>query len=501
MRAAVSKSTAPLLLGLGADGKLQAIVDRSGRLRFDWSLAGHRDAADILGFLFEIPSAPANELSLELPEGFTPAVRRGVVVGSEPAGQQMRRWHIELGGHHRFLVRMLPAGSSGRRPQLALLRQATTYDFSLRGLEVSAQWRLQVHNQPLPQVTVLLDPGLQLVSARYGDASLPWSAAPLADGQGTRVVLTLPEPIRDDERLLRLRAIGPSVLDRPWRLPRIRAEGLFWQEGSITLLTPEPLLINRIVPVGCGQTGTGPLSAPRAGEALQFQAFQPDATVELSLVRVRRRSKCWSATAIDLGTEEVAARVAADFRVTEGARLAIAADVAQRWTIDAVESTPPEAVADWSLSPQPGRGQRLTIRLATGLSPTRPLRLAIAKVVGDTPCADHRTGSSAHGVCGLHTDDLLPVRFRDAADGKQLVAVRPAASYALKLSGAERIKQLRADDLTAAELALWANPPQDLLFEYDARANRLEVALVAQKAEHAGDDPTRRSSENELRHV
>ena len=83
-------------------------------------------------------------------------------------------------------------------------------------------------------------------------------------------------------------------------------------------------------------------------------------------------------------------------------------------------------------------------------------------------------------------DDLLPVRFRNAADGKQLIAVRPAASYALKLSGAERIKQLRADDLTAAELALLANPPQDLLFEYDARANRLEVALVAQKAKYAG---------------
>ena len=375
----------------------------------------------------------------------------------------MRRWHIELGGNHRFLVRILPAGSSGRRPQLALLRQSTTYDFSLRGLEVSAHWRLQVHNQPLHQVTVLLDPGLQLVSARYGDASLSWSATPLADGQGTRVVLPLPEPIRDDERLLRLDAVGPSVLDRPWRLPRIRAEGLFWQEGTITLLTPEPLLINRIVPVGCGQTGTGPLSAPRTGETLQFQAFQPDATVELSLARCPATLQVRSATAIDLGTEEVTARVAADFRLTEGVRLTIAADVAQHWTIDAVESTPPEAVADWSLRPQPDRGQRLAIRLAAGLSPTKPLRLAITahRLFGEssrhTPRAD-----PAHGVCGLGIDDLLPVRFRDAADGKQLIAVRPAASYALKLSGAERLKQLRADDLTAAELALLANPPQDL---------------------------------------
>ena len=119
----------------------------------------------------------------------------------------MRRWQIELGGSHRFRLRILPAGAAGHRPQLALLRESRTYDFSLRGVEVSAQWRLQVHNEPLQQVTVLLDPGLQLVSARCGDTSMPWSAAPPAGGQGTRVVLALPEPIRDAERVIRLSAV------------------------------------------------------------------------------------------------------------------------------------------------------------------------------------------------------------------------------------------------------------------------------------------------------
>ena len=306
-----AKDSRRAALGLGDDGKLEALVERSGQLRFDWSLAGRRDSADVLGFLFEMPHAAASALSIDMPKGFTPALDRGVIVGSEPAGQEAHRWHIELGGCHRFRMRVLPAGVASRRPQLALLRESRTYDFSLHGVEVLAQWRLQVHNEPLQQITVLLDPGLQLVSARYGDTSLPWSAAPAADGQGTRVVLTLSEPICDTERVLHLVALGQLVLDRPWRLPLVRAEGLFWQEGSITLLTPEPLVTDRIVPLGCGQTGTGPLSAPRAGESLQFQAFEPDATVELSLSRRTATLQVLSAAAVERGGEEVTVRVAA----------------------------------------------------------------------------------------------------------------------------------------------------------------------------------------------
>ena len=272
-------------LGLAGSGKLEAMVDQSGQWQFDWSLAGRRDSTEILSFVLETPAAPAAQLSIELPKGFTPAIDRGMVVGSEPVGERTIRWQIEFGGCRRLRLRILPIGVVGQRPQLALLRELRTYDLSLRGVEVTAQWRLQVHNRPLQQVAVLLDPELQLVSARYGDAFLTWSATQAAPGQATRVVLALPEPIRDTERVIRLTALGKPRLDQPWRLPRIRGEGLFWQEGNISLLTAEPLVANRIVPIGCEQTAVGPLSAPRTGESIQFQSFEPAATVEVLISR------------------------------------------------------------------------------------------------------------------------------------------------------------------------------------------------------------------------
>ena len=276
------QGVAPLALGTGGDGKLQAVVERSGRLGFDWSLAPRRDLDNAASFSFELPPAAAGVLLLELPKRFIPAVDRGMIVGSEPAGTGVNRWRIELGGQNRFRLRFDLANARHRR-QLILLQESRTYDCSLRGVEVSALWTLEVHNEPLKRIVVLLDPELQLVSARSGDSPIPWSAAPAAVGSPTRVTLRFPEPIRQGEHVIRLRALSRPVLDRAWRLPRIRPEGLFWQEGSISLLVSEPLLADRVAPLGCGQTDVGRLSAPRVGKSMQFQSFDADATVEVLL--------------------------------------------------------------------------------------------------------------------------------------------------------------------------------------------------------------------------
>ena len=103
-----------------------------------------------------------------------------------------------------------------------LLRQSVVYDFSLRGGDVSAQVQLDVPDQPLRQVVLELDPTLQLVSARVGNRSVPWSTTASVKGGSNRVVLDIPEPIQGASQSLRLGALAPLITDKPWRLPRIR---------------------------------------------------------------------------------------------------------------------------------------------------------------------------------------------------------------------------------------------------------------------------------------
>ena len=49
-----------------------------------------------------------------------------------------------------------------------------TYEFTKRGVTFRVL-RLDVHNEPLQRIFLRLDPGLQLLAARYGDVDIPWS--------------------------------------------------------------------------------------------------------------------------------------------------------------------------------------------------------------------------------------------------------------------------------------------------------------------------------------
>ncbi len=185
-------------LGLGPRGKLEVLVQRSGRLEFDWSLAGSRDAAGVVSFELELPPCPTNRLILDVPQELTPVAERGVVfeagevIETGAAGEGFRRWQIELGGYRQCRLRLMPAAGGGSRKgeggrekgegdpsrpsplasrpsPLALLRESVVYDFSPHGVDVTVRLNLEVQHEPLQQITLALDGELQLVGAQYGD--------------------------------------------------------------------------------------------------------------------------------------------------------------------------------------------------------------------------------------------------------------------------------------------------------------------------------------------
>ena len=463
-----AKST-PAALGLGSDGRLQVLVERSGPLRLEWSLAARRQAAEGMSYHFELPACPVNRLRLDLPEKLAPVVDRGVAMDVGPAEGGLRRWQIELGGNARVHLRLAPTGAVERRPRLVLLRQSTTYDFSPRGVEVSAQLKLDVHNEPLTEVALAIEPPLQLVSALIGDVPIASSEVSSPPNKAARLVLTLPQPLRDGTGVLRLKAMARLVAGQPWRLPRISVEGTFWQEGSMTLLVPAPLELEQIQPTGCRQSAVGALSAPRTGQSVQFDCFGPDAALNLTLAQRHPAMQLVSGVATALGDGKLTSRVTTDFRTAEASLFSLEAEVAAPWTIDSIEPFPADALDDWALEGVDG-GRKLTVRLAKALGPTRPIRLVVVA---------RRLYASPGPALGI--DDLVPLRFLGSADDKRLVALRAAAAYELKLTGAERLHRVNPQSLTAAELDLFAGPPGDILFHDDLGAAGLEVSSQDRK--------------------
>src|SRR5262249_16154811 len=67
------------IVGNDQQGRLAAVVDRTGIMRGEWTLRGELDTEGVLGFHLRLPACPINVLRLTLPDGFAPAADGGSV--------------------------------------------------------------------------------------------------------------------------------------------------------------------------------------------------------------------------------------------------------------------------------------------------------------------------------------------------------------------------------------------------------------------------------------
>lgn len=492
----LSEPRQPAVFAMGEDGKLGIRAARPGQLQLKWSLRGRANPTHVgrpfqavsnslerpsygsIEFLLDLPVCPANHLVLLLPKQLAPQVERAVVLREGSAGEGADQWRIELGGRGRCRLRVVPRGDLYAASKLNTLQEALTYEFSLLGLELSAQWTLDVPSAPLRQLAVDLDPSLQLVAAHFGGESIPWSVMAAADPRkGTQVVLELPETFQGARRVLRLGAVATSVVGRPWRLPTMRPQGIFRQEAVATLIVPSPMTLGDLKVSGGRQTQTSPLPAPQSGQVAELQLFSPGAAIEVVLARPESPPEFDCGTALELSGVDMAAEVTARFRLAEGQRFQIDADVSARWIIDSVETVPANALEDWTvLRSGPGTNARLSIRLAKALCEARPLKVIVQSRHHYSPLGRLLT-----------RDDLVPIEFHGSGAGRRLVSIRAAEAYQLRLPGAERLTRVDPRELTPADLELFDDRPEGLVFVDDAQARPVAIGLEPQTPSPARD--------------
>jgi hypothetical protein len=462
-------------LGQGPDGQLMVLVERSGSLRLSWSLHGQRDSQGTVELPLEFPPSPSTLLTLDLPANVTPLTDCGLVTKEATSVAPLNRWRIELGGHHRVGLRIVPTEALEKHRQQTRVRQSLVYDISPQGLDLSAQLQFDVYNEPLRQVVVALDPGLRLVTVRSNSVAVPWSSmTPLPGSNATRVVLEFPEPLQGLGRTVRLRLLAPLQLGPPWRLPGLRPEGMLWQEGNATLLATSPLVIERLTPIESRQVKVSPLSAPRSGESMELQYFGPNAGAEIVLGHPQSPVQLNCATTVELSGGELTARVTADFSVTDGEVFELEAEASRQWIVDSVESVPGEVLRDWNLEKSEAGSPKLTIRLAKALSPSRPVRLQIT---------GRRLQSPLRRWLGVK--ELVPLQFRAGPDGRRLISLRGVEPYQLKTTGADRLTTIDPQNVDATAARLLNGWVGKLLFEQDAGAEDLRVSVEPQSSQYA----------------
>lgn len=463
-----------VVFGLASDGRLAVYVDRSAPLLIDWSLRGHRDAAGTAVFDLDLPRSAFASLSIDLPAGMLPSVSSGVIAA--PAADN-GRWRVELGGQNHCLLKVAPSGAASPFRRLALLQQVMRYDFSPGGLDVTAELTLDVHNEPLQQLELDVDADLQLMSARFGDLDAPWSVASTAEARGKRrIVVEFPQPLLGPRQQVQLKALAPLAAERLWTLPTIQPQGVFWQEGSVLLLVPAPLSIDRLLPLGCRQSRAGTLPAPLSGESVELQAFSPGAAVKVLLSRRREPVRLVSAAQIEVSPDRLSGTWIGEFRIDRGERLALSAEILHGWVIDSATSLPDGDVATNEASPLDLEGRVLTMHLAQALSPNHPIRLKIA----------------AHAIASpqqrpVRAGEFEMLKFRGVSVDRRLLSAEGRLPYQLRFDGAEEQPRLEADKLSSAERQCFAEAPQGAVFDVTRSKGGWTASLEEQPPRYAAE--------------
>lgn len=463
-----------VVMGLASDGRLAVYVDHQAPLVIDWSLRGHRDAVGALSFDLELPRSPFASLSLKLPAGMVPSVSAGVIAESPAEGN---RWQIELGAQNRCLLKATPAGAASSFRRLALLKQETRYDFSPGGVDVTAALTLDVHNEPLQQLELEMDADLQLMSARFGDLDVPWTIAATDGLRGKqRIVVEFPQPLLGPRQQVQLQALAPLASERLWTLPTVRPQDVFWQEGSVRLLVPAPLSLDRLLPIGCRQSKAELLAAPLSGESVELQSFSPHAAVKVLLSRRKEPVRLKSGTQIEVGPERLTGVWVGEFNIDRGERLALTAEILHGWVVDSVTSLPDGATVANDGGPLDLEGRVLTVHLARALSLHHPVKLKIA----------------AHAIAApnqrpVRASEFEMLRFRGVSVEGRFLSTKGRLPYQLHFEGAEEQPRLEADALTTEVLEYFTEAPQGAVFDVTKTRGAWTVSLEERPPRYAAD--------------
>ncbi|OYV94717.1 MAG: hypothetical protein B7Z73_02690, partial [Planctomycetia bacterium 21-64-5] len=461
-------------LGVGASGKMAIVVSRPDTLLLDWSLRGRRDASGSLVFSLEFPPSTVCELDLALPDSVVPVLPEGVAAG-DAADRKRGRWRFELGGRTRGQLKLDASDAHSRQRRLALLHEKTTYRFSLGGLDVASQLKLDVHREPLRHLQLDLDPRLRVVSVQYGGSELAWSVNPAAASGGEHtLVVDFAEPLLGTGKVITVTALAPLVVGKALKLPRFKVRDVAWQEGDVTLSLPPPLGLDELIPLGCRQTKATPLGGAASGESIELQLFSPEASAEVQVSRRRPSVLLTSGATIRFAPESVRAELRGSFEFAEGQTFSLQAEIGAGWQIDSVTADRAGALAGWSVN-RAARPALLVVQLAEPVSPSQSL---VLMVTGHRALAADRRFPSA---------SLQMLAFHDCVERRRLLALETSGAHRVSLDGTDRPRFTERANLTDAERGLLASALGDTILEIEVDRTDWSVAIEQQTPRYAAE--------------
>jgi len=363
--------------------RLMLEVPASGVLTFKWSAAAST-AHDTIEIPWHPPSAAATRLTLDLPEGRIPTIEGGMVLESKPTapsvvdGKQQRRWVLAMPAGISATLRI--SSTEATLPSAArelTLHEDCSYRVEQNGVTISATWRLERLLDQLQEVRIPIPRGVQVESVQSDNRELAWHIERRGATSADIAVAALPEAGDGAPVQLVVRAWTPLMLDRPWRLPVLRPEGVFWSSGGLTLIIDEAFELRALTPVDCAQTRVRQVGAVATGpEIYSLAMFSPAATAEVTISRRQPDITVRTGSSLILADPDITGRLVSEWNVARSSVHRISGEIATGWNIEAVEAIPADAMAEWFIDRR-GKQQRIDIQLTDAASPVRKVTIIL----------------------------------------------------------------------------------------------------------------------------
>ncbi len=492
----------PATLNSTAAGLPMAIIDLDAEdLRFNWSLRGDSSGRADIEFRLRLPQCPLNRLTLDLPPGSclvvpghevvhgsavtgrnaAPPVNEGGGASTAlPNGPVGELWQVDLGGQTDVTLRILSVAAGPRNVERAICQQRIIYAVARNGTEVDAKFHINASHAATGQLKVQLDRRLNVTNAWLGRAAsqvaVPWVSGYPTPGGPQHVTLELPQRLTGRSHLIRLEAVAAAELGKLSQLPSVLARDVTWLETRIAVRVPEPLVVKRIVPSGCVQTGISGLSAPQRGESLEFLLREQEGGLKLLVDFPPSRIEVDTGTTVSVSPVLIKADVTADFRTDQGEIFELQAEIPGNWEVDSVSvvtiaaegEVPTSVLDDWEMHSRVGK-KRLLLSLSRALTPDRPLRCRISG----------RRRNAPGQKLGIY--DFRFVRFPDTDRPRHLTSIAAVGPRPLQDDSDIGLSRLSAEQLTEADRTRLRTPPKAYVFVDDETASNVVFSLGSEK--------------------
>ncbi|CAN5523981.1 hypothetical protein BH11PLA2_BH11PLA2_22000 [soil metagenome] len=434
------------------------LVNRSGTLRFDWSLKGREEPGEVRLEL-QVPAVPLAMLDLDLPADRTVTSQEALVTGPEPSpAAGLSRWRIAFGGKSKFDLVVRAANSL--RNATARGNRIAKYDLAAGTANATFEFDLEALRGPVNAWIFTLDPGVRILDVITLNRD-PWRIAAATEETPSTLTIPLREPATSGRVTITASVSMPGI-GETWPCPGVHVLGPVGDDAL-------ELRLNSEVKLDSWEPGdyTFTKSTPLAdrGYSLGFQgSWRHQATSPRRMLPTLR---------LRTGTAEVTSRETLDWKlsadknhltalmrvtVTRGPIVQFPITLPADYTLSSIRTTPDDPAAVWTPRGnnvwllEPSRpwstGNVIDVKLELrGLSPAKG-PLPIPKVMSSLSAT--RTGTLAIALSNDVKGTLT--QFGVKTEGRQFaLPVTNREETTLSFAMAPMSPAMSADRLTSEE--------------------------------------------------